>query len=443
MSKVQLQSADKNADLPFGWSVVPLAKMADKDKVNSFIDGDWIEARYIASEGIRLIQTGNIDVGRFKDKEKKRFVSEQTFDELRCKEVYPGDILICRLADPIGRACIVPNTNERLITAVDVTIFRPEESKYSIDFLIQLLNYRGTLKEVSSYTSGSTRQRISRSNLGNVVLAVPPLAEQSKIAAILKSVDDIIEKTTAIIKQTEILKRGLMQMLLKKGIGHTMFKQTEIGEIPTEWDVVKLSECANIKSGVTKGRKVNGQQLISVPYLRVANVQDGYLDLDEIKYIEVTSEELHRYKLYDGDVLLTEGGDADKLGRGYIWHNEVPNCIHQNHVFRVRTDASILLPEYFTYLAASPYGKRYFMGCAKQTTNLASINSTQLKDFPVPLPSLTEQKHLAFIFSTLDTKMNIERKTLKGLKTTKQSLMQVLLTGKVRVNVDEPSEVTL
>ena len=134
----------------------------------------------------------------------------------------------------------------------------------------------------------------------------------------------------------------------------------------------------------------------------MANVQDGRLDLREIKMISIAQNDVDRFMLRDGDVLFTEGGDYDKLGRGTVWHGEIPSCMHQNHIFSVRPNPLRLLPEYLAYLAASHYGKRYFQSASKQSTNLASINSTQLKNFPVLLPPLNEQQLSVAILQVWD-----------------------------------------
>lgn len=160
------------------------------------------------------------------------------------------------------------------------------------------------------------------------------------------------------------------------------------------WKTVRLEKLAEIQTGISKSASRKLTDPIEVPYLRVANVQDGHLDLSVIKHISIERKNLERYTLKTGDVLLTEGGDFDKLGRGTVWNNEIESCVHQNHVFSVRTDASVLLPEFLSILTASSYGKRYFISCSKQSTNLASINSTQLKQFPVLLPSLDVQKSI-------------------------------------------------
>lgn len=172
-------------------------------------------------------------------------------------------------------------------------------------------------------------------------------------------------------------------------------------DIPTGWQQVSLFEVAEIRSGLAKGKK-NIANPITLPYLRVANVQDGYLDLREIKEITLNQNEIQRYLLHDEDVLLTEGGDFDKLGRGALWKSQILNCLHQNHIFAVRVKKEKLLPKFLSYQTASLYGKKYFLRCSKQSTNLASINSSQLKQFPVLLPSLSEQQKIVEILSTWD-----------------------------------------
>ena len=116
-----------------------------------------------------------------------------------------------------------------------------------------------------------------------------------------------------------------------------------------------------MQTRLAKGRKLEDNHIVTLPYLRVANVQDGYLDLTEIKTIELRSTEVERYKLYPGDVLVTEGGDFDKLGRGFLWNGEIPECVHQNHIFAIRAHKDILMPEYLAYLIQSNYGKAYFL----------------------------------------------------------------------------------
>jgi type I restriction enzyme, S subunit len=425
-------------DIPKEWSLHPMPDVV------YFQEGPGLRNWQYRESGTPFLNIRCIKEDGTIDLDSVQYISNEEAEQKYQHFMLEAGDTVLSSSGTLGRMAVIREEHLPLMLNTSIIRFR-SLSEHMLDnsYMRFFLLSTGFAKQFSFESQGSAQSNFGPTHLKKMFMPIPPLGEQSKIAAILTSVDDAITATQRVIDQIEDVKRGLMQQLLTRGIGHTTFKHTEIGEIPTEWDVVKLSDCADIKSGVTKGRKVNGQQLVSVPYLRVANVQDGYLDLNEIKYIDVTYEELERYRLNNGDVLLTEGGDADKLGRGYIWREEVLECIHQNHVFRVRTDSKVLLPEYLTYLAASPYGKRYFLGCAKQTTNLASINSTQLKEFPVPLPSLTEQEHIASTFTVFDKKLTTEKSTREGLTMVKQSLMQVLLTGKVRVNVDEPSEVSV
>jgi type I restriction enzyme S subunit len=164
--------------------------------------------------------------------------------------------------------------------------------------------------------------------------------------------------------------------------------------LPAHWAITAFSNLARIRSGVTKGRNLTDRKTKSFPYLRVANVQRGYLDLHVMKDIEIPVEELAKFQLKANDLLVTEGGDWDKVGRTAIWRDEITDCIHQNHVFRARLVSEELKPEWFMLYLNSPVGRRYFESAAKQTTNLASINATELRGCPVPVPPLAEQHRI-------------------------------------------------
>lgn len=165
-------------------------------------------------------------------------------------------------------------------------------------------------------------------------------------------------------------------------------------QLPEGWAWATVDQIAAVKGGITKGQKRRqGERYRTVPYLRVANVQRGFLDLEEIKTIEARETQIDELRLEPGDVLFNEGGDRDKLGRGWIWRGELPECIHQNHVFRARIYTADLLPELLSWYGNTT-GQRYFFDEGKQTTNLASINMTKLRGLPVPIPPLAEQKRI-------------------------------------------------
>ena len=202
--------------------------------------------------------------------------------------------------------------------------------------------------------------------------------------------------------------------------------------VPEGWNRIALENIAEVRSGVAKGKK-GLKTPIEVPYLRVANVQDGHVDLTEVKTIEIEEDKLERYSLKYGDVLMNEGGDYDKLGRGDVWLGQIEPCLHQNHVFAVRPNQDIVDSFFLAALAASNYGKTYFLSCAKRSTNLASINSTQIKEFPVLVPPLPEQKKIAQILSTWDKAITTTEQLLANSQQQKKALMQQLLSGKKRL----------
>ena len=170
---------------------------------------------------------------------------------------------------------------------------------------------------------------------------------------------------------------------------------TNLPELPEGWMWASLDMLGEIVSGVTKGTKSNKKTPTrAVPYLRVANVQRGYLDLNDVKSIEATEKDISELALNDGDVLFNEGGDRDKLGRGWVWRNQIPECIHQNHVFRFRSHSKDISPELISH-HGNTFGKLWFQNSGKQTTNLASINITILKGFPIPVSPLDEQRAIS------------------------------------------------
>lgn len=165
-------------------------------------------------------------------------------------------------------------------------------------------------------------------------------------------------------------------------------------KLPNGWKTLELDEIAFVQTGIAINGEPDRTNPIRLPYLRVANVQDGHIDLSEIKHITVSEHQVARYALQVGDVLMTEGGDFDKLGRGAVWKGQITPCLHQNHVFSVRPDQAQILSAFLAAYCESAAGKRYFLSCSKQTTNLASINSTQLKEMPIVVPPLPEQQRI-------------------------------------------------
>ena len=210
------------------------------------------------------------------------------------------------------------------------------------------------------------------------------------------------------------------------------YKLTEVGMIPHDWDVKLLSTVAAIRTGIAKNANIAVSDPLLVHYLRVANVQDGFLDLSEMSQIQINRNDLKRYSVLPGDVLMNEGGDLDQLGRGAMWCGEFNPCVHQNHVFVVRC-GSALSPQFLDIWTSSNSARRYFLVAGKQTTNLASINKTALGLLPVLLPPPAEQRAIAGALSDVDALIGALDQLIAKKRDLKQAAMQQLLTGHQRL----------
>lgn len=232
---------------------------------------------------------------------------------------------------------------------------------------------------------GATFLQVNREDIASLQMELPTLPEQLRIAAILDHADALRAKRGAALAQLDTLTQSIFLDMFGDPVTNDR-----------DWrDDAKLGDVAEIASGVTKGRRLNGKPTRAVPYLAVANVQDRALRLKEVKTIDATEAEIARYRLHDNDLLLTEGGDPDKLGRGSLWTGQIPECIHQNHIFRVRITSPDIDPVFLNWLIGSKRGKRYFLRSAKQTTGIASINMTQLRGFPILMPPVDRQRLFA------------------------------------------------
>ncbi len=232
---------------------------------------------------------------------------------------------------------------------------------------------------------GATFPQVSRSDIASLQIPLPSLDEQKRIAAILDKADQLRQKR----RQAIALLDSLTQSIFLEMFGDPVSN-------PKGWDErCILSDVADIGSGITKGRPTRGQATRVVPYLAVANVQERALNLKSVKEIAATEDEITRYRIRKDDLLVTEGGDPDKLGRGTLWSDELPEAIHQNHIFRIRFKSHRVSPLFANWLIGSERGKKYFLRSAKQTTGIASINKTQLSNFPMLLPNMDLQMEFA------------------------------------------------
>lgn len=350
------------------------------------------------------------------------------------KIVRTGDTIFATVRPTLRRIAQVPASLNSELVSTAFCVLRPDPNQLEPDFLFYVTQLDSVMSGISALETGASYPAVRDSDVLDQSVPVPPLPEQKIIAATLKAARSAMLHETECEVEAVDLKRATMHALFTRGLRSEAQRDTEFGPVPETWGESLLDDCAAVQTGAAKGRKFSDVEMVDVPYLRVANVQDGHLDLTEMKDIRIRRSEIERYRLQPGDVVLTEGGDFDKLGRGFIWRGELDLCVHQNHVFAVRPDRERLLPEFFAYLAQSTYGKSYFLKVAHKTTNLACINSTKLKAFPVPVPpTLNEQREIVAILDAIDRKIDLHRRKRAVLDALFNALLHKLMTGEIRV----------
>lgn len=296
--------------------------------------------------------------------------------------VRTGDLVINRIWVQKGSCGVVNDALDGCVVTQDFPAFQLDHSRVLFDWMTYIFQSQWFWEECEAKSRGTSgRERIQTEDFLSIEVPLPLLEDQRRIVAMINEVISRVREVSRLQEDAIEETKNLFTSYL-----NSLFSKEEMAG----WDECTLGNLAEIVSGVTLGRKIDTAK-ITVPYLRVANVQDGWLDLSEIKQVEIRPFELEKWRLLSGDLLLTEGGDFDKLGRGTVWNGEIPNCIHQNHIFRVRVDRAKILSVFLELEIQSSYGKDYFVSKAKKTTNLASINQTQLRAFPVRFPSLEKQ----------------------------------------------------
>lgn len=425
-------------DVPDGWTVTPLFQLfhsvggATPSKNN---EDYWKgEIPWVSPKDMKCpIISDSVD-----------HISQSALSESRLSLLPCGTVLI------VVRGMILVHSIPVATNSEPVTInqdMKGLSAKKGIlpEFLANLLRAISPLLFSTIEESGHGTRCLRLDLWRNILVGVPSERHQDRILSFIRrktaQIDVLINKKQRLIELLQEKRQALISRAVTKGLNPNMpMKDSGIewlGMIPQHWHAVRLKYVTYIQSGITLGKSYDGCDVVSRPYLRVANVQDGFLDLSEITYINLPTNDVGRYELRNGDVLMTEGGDFDKLGRGYVWRNEVVGCLHQNHVFAVRPDQRHLLPEFLASLMTSSHGKNHFTSTSQQTTNLATTNRTKLGDFVLPLPSVVEQiriiKHVQRSSQHLQLIGRKLTDQITKLQEYRQTLISAAVTGKIDV----------
>lgn len=358
-----------------------------------------------------------------------------------------GELLFSKLNSHKPRVWLVPEGDGTKVASTEFITLRPwHHGVVDKTFFRYLLSSSALADYISCYQTSVTNshKRINPEDLWSMEVPYPGLSDQKRIAAYLdascRAIDAAVSAKRRQIEVLDGLRKSIIQRVITRGLStKPALKPTGkswLEQIPDSWNLVMLKRLSEIQSGLTLGKTYDGP-VIERPYLRVANVQDGYLDLDDITTIEVPPDVAKRVLLCAGDVLMTEGGDLDKLGRGYVWNGEIAGCLHQNHIFAVRCVPHLLLPKFLAYATASQYGRDYFEATGKRTTNLAATNSTKVGAFPIPLPPLSQQTEIVeFLDHQTDQFKNTQsliNQQISTLTAYRKSLIHECVTGQRRI----------
>ncbi|MBU0514202.1 MAG: restriction endonuclease subunit S [Proteobacteria bacterium] len=409
--------------IPVDWEVSTLKKISEKfisggtpdTEVDEYWDGD-------------IEWTTGVGVTSYLIKSGQRRITKKGLKNSASNLVPKGNILIVSRTG-VGKVAMAEID---IAISQDLTGLIVNKTKANNDFVLWQLLYRtGQLKR---FEQGTTIKGILRKDISDFLLPLSPLPEQEKIAAILTKVDEDIQKTDEIIAAAQQLKKGLMQTLLTKGIGHTKFKKTEVGRIPEEWEAKHVKDIAKVKGGkrLPKGEKFADTKT-EYPYIRVVDFQEGTVDVSELRYLRPEIHEvIKRYTILSEDVYISIAGTIglagivpEELSGANLTENAAKLCKIQGVDKR-----------YLAYYLNSERGQ-HFIRIQTGMTSQPKLALNRLEKIPVPLPGMTEQEKIAEILAKSDDKIRKEREKKEQLLRLKRGLMQVLLTGKVRVNVDK------
>ncbi|MFQ2173616.1 restriction endonuclease subunit S [Aeromonas rivipollensis] len=347
---------------------------------------------YTDNKGVPFLRTQNVTSSGL-DLTGLMYVTHEFHSQLKKSELHSGDVVISRVVSTKINCAIIPE-DLKIANCANIIVVSPKRETLDSRYLMYYLKSVSVQRDLLKRQVGSAQSVVNTSVIKDWLVPHPPLMVQQRIAGILDKADAISQKRQQAITLADDFLRSVFLDIFGNPITNSK-----------GWDEVTLKEIADIRSGVTKGKQVKESDSITLPYMRVANVQDGYLDLSSIQKITVSKRDAEKCKLEKGDILLTEGGDPDKLGRGHVWNGEIENCIHQNHIFSVRIiDREYIRPEFLSAVISSLRGKQYFLKMGKQTTGIATINKTVLSNFMPFVPPVDIQ----------DKYLNIVRK-VKGL----------------------------
>ena len=392
-------------DAPEHWDTSKIKGLA-RPGYKTFVDGDWIESPYITTDGIRLIQTGNIGTGEYREKG-FRYISEETFTNFCCTEIKPGDILICRLGEPVSRACLAPQLGKRMITSVDVCILKARENIHA-KFLVYSMSSWPYLDWVGSLVRGSTRDRVSRSMLGSFLLPIPPLAEQAAIVRFLDHADRRIRRYIRAKQQLIALLEEQKQAIIHQAITGQIDVRTGrpfpaykpsgvpwLGDVPAHWERARLKAflLRPMRNGLFKKKDAFGS---GVPLVNVADIYHNSFQIDpaSLDRVQTTPDEMSTYQVRTGDLLFVRSSlKLEGTGRSAVAIDCAADSVFECHLVQGRPDPRRAVARFLAFQLNS-FSLRHYLISRANVVTMATVSQGVLASCPVFLPSISEQEGL-------------------------------------------------
>lgn len=381
------------------------------------IAGEWGDEAEDSTDGVPVLRTTNFTADGRLSYDDLTYRSIDT-EKKENKILQPGDIIIEKSGGtpkkPVGRCVYFDRDDDYDYFCSNFTaILRANTEDVNTKYLWYLLQEHYKTRQCLKYqykTNGIANLDI-KDYLSHKEVELPPREVQDKRVEAMDYSQYLLDLHQELL---EIMDNAVKSRFVE------MFGDFNI-ESP--FPIEQLDCIADLVSGITKGRKTKETELREVPYMAVSNVKDGYIDWTTIKTIMATEKEIEQYRIQPNDILMTEGGDPDKVGRGALISEVPQDCIHQNHIFRVRLNKKVN-PIYFEAYLQQPFTKRYFLKSAKQTTGIASINMTQLRNTPVVLPPIELQNQFADFVAQADKSKLTIKKSMDNLRELRDSLLQ-------------------
>lgn len=443
--------------MPAHWSSAPIKYLALTTN-SLFLDGDWIESKDISDNGVRYITTGNVGEGFYKE-QGSGFITENTFNKLNCTEVFEGDILISRLNNPIGRACLVPNLGCKTVTSVDNVIFRTDKY-YNRKYLVHLFSSKDYFQHTGNLARGTTMQRISRGLLGNIRILVPTVPEQVVIAAFLDhetaKIDNLIEKQQQLIELLKEKRQAVISHAVTKGLNPDVTMKDSgvewLGEVPEHWELVPLKYLCNFSGGGTPTKdNLSYWQEGTVPWVSPKDMKSFW--------ISETQDYVTPKAVSESSTNYVEEGSLLMVVRSGILQRNIPVAINivkvtMNQDMKALRFNERMKAHYAAYFINGNVNS-LLLEWTKEGATVESIEHEYLANGLIPVPPIDEQHSIIKSISDQMIRFELlEEKALTGIRLLQErrtALISAAVTGKIDVrdwvapdtqDVEEPQEAT-